>query len=489
MVSGLEHKEIFGNPDVEIENLEYDSRLIKPNGLFIAVEGYQVNGFDFVDSAVANGAVAVIGERKTCDNAPNYVQVKNIRKAMPEIAGMFYGHPGLKIKACGVTGTNGKTTTCFLIKNILEARNKKVGLITSQIYDTGDEKFEAERTTPESLDLQRLLFLMKKNFCVNAVIEVSSHALSLHRVDNINFRVAVYTNLTRDHLDFHKTMEEYLAAKTLLLKKLEGPLSYAVINLDVPEFRGLFGDFASSFISYSLEDSEADIYCSNYDIQPQGTIFDIVTPMGNRTIDYKLAGKFNLINAIAAIGGGMACGVDIDSVVKGLESAQPIPGRFNYVDLGQPFAVYIDYAHTPDALERLIMSAREISDGRIFTLFGCGGDRDKGKRSIMGQAATINSDYAIVTSDNPRSEDAAAIIEDIKPGLVGNNYEICIDREEAIKKIVGLAKEGDVVLLAGKGDENYQEIKGVKSPFSDKDVALKFLHELGYAKSEDKQEN
>ncbi len=489
MIAGLEHMDIIGNPDTEIDNIEYDSRLIKPNGLFIAVSGYQTDGYDYVKSAVANGAVAVIGEKETCADAPNYVQVQDIRKAMPEIAGMFYGHPGLKIKACGVTGTNGKTTTCFLLKNILEARSKKVGLITSQVYDTGEETFEAERTTPESLDLQRLLFLMKKNYCVNAIIEVSSHALALHRVDNINFRVAVYTNLTRDHLDFHKTMEEYLAAKKLLIKKLEGPLSYAVINLDVPEFRELFGDFASSYISYSLENSDADIYSPNFDIQPNETIFDIVTPMGNRTIHYKLPGKFNLMNAIAAIGGGMACGIDIDSVVKGLESAEPIPGRFNSIDSGQPFAVYVDYAHTPDALERLIMSAREISDGRVFTLFGCGGDRDKGKRSLMGQAATLNSDYAIVTSDNPRSEEADAIIEDIKPGLVGNNYEICTDREEVIKKIIGLAKKGDVVLLAGKGDENYQEIKGVKSPFSDKDVALNKLHELGFTKSEDKQEN
>lgn len=489
MVSGLDHKEIIGNPDVEIANIEYDSRLIKDNGLFIAVPGYQVDGFDFVKSAVANGAIAVIGEKEACAEAPNYVQVENIRKAMPEIAGMFYGHPGLKIKACGVTGTNGKTTTCFLIKKILEARDKKVGLISSQIYDTGDEKFEAERTTPESLDLQRLLFLMKKNYCVNAIIEVSSHALSLNRVDNINFRVAVYTNITRDHLDFHKTMEEYLEAKKLLLKKLEGPLCYAVINLDVPEFRELFGDFASSYISYSLDNSDADIYCVKYEIKPNGTIFDIVTPMGNRTIDYKLSGKFNLMNAIAAIGGGMASGIDIDSVVKGLEAAEPIPGRFNYIDLGQPFAVYVDYAHTPDAIERLITSAREISEGRVFTLFGCGGDRDKGKRSMMGQAATLNSDYVIITSDNPRSEDPEAIIEDIKPGIVGSNYEICIDRKEAIEKILKLAKEGDVVLLAGKGDENYQEIKGVKSPFSDKDVALKILHELGYTKSEDKQEN
>ena len=481
--------EIIGDPEVVIDNLEYDSRMMRQNGLFFAIQGFQTDGFEYVKDAVANGAVAVMGEKKTCDDAPNYVYVPDIRKAMADVSALFYKYPGLKIKACGVTGTNGKTTTCFLLKYILEARNKTTGLITSQIYDTGKEQFNAERTTPESLDLQRLLFLMKKNFCVNAIIEVSSHALALNRVENINFRVAVYTNLTRDHLDFHKTMEDYLKAKTKLIKKLEGPLSYAVINLDVPEFRQLFGDFHSSYMSYSLENIEADIYCTNYDIKPNETIFSLVTPMGTRTINFKLPGKFNLMNAIAAAGGGLACGVDIDSVVTGLEKARPVSGRFNYVNQGQPFAVYVDYAHTPDAIERLVQSAREITDGRVFTLFGCGGDRDKGKRELMGQAATLNSDFCIVTSDNPRSEEPEAIIEDIKPGLVGTNYEIIPDREEAIKKILQLAQEGDAVLLAGKGAEEYQEIKGVKTQFSDTDVALKILVEMGYTISEESQES
>lgn len=485
----METKQLKGNEDVEIENLEYDSRLVNQNGLFFAVNGFKFDGYDFVQDAVKNGAIAVIGERESCDDVENHVSVPNIRKAMADVSSTFYGHPGMNIKACGVTGTNGKTTTCFLIKSILEARNKKVGLITSFLYDTGSEKFGAERTTPDSLDLQRLLFLMRKNYCVNAVIEVSSHALELHRVDNINFRVAVYTNITRDHLDYHKTMDAYLAAKAKLITKLDGPLSYAVINLDVPEFRQLFGDFESSYMTYSLSDTEADVYTTSYEIKPEGTIFDLFTPMGNRTINLKLPGKFNLMNAIAAATGGIASGADIDSVVAGLENAKPVPGRFNYVNQGQPFAVYIDYAHTPDALERLIQSVREINKGRILTLFGCGGDRDKGKRELMGQVVTLNSDYAVVTSDNPRSEEPEAIIEDIKPGLVGENYEVCIDREEAIKNIISKAKDGDAVLLAGKGAENYQEIKGLRLPFSDMDVALKILAELGYTGSKESQEN
>lgn len=489
LVSGLKEKNIFGDPEVEIENIEYDSRMIKKNGLFFAVSGYQTDGFQYVGDAVQNGAVAVLGERESCENVSNYVRVPDVRSAMSEVSAMFYGHPGLKIKAVGVTGTNGKTTTCFLLKYIFEARNKTTGLVTSLLYDTGKEKFNAERTTPESLDLQRLLFLMKKNYCVNAVIEVSSHSLVLHRVDNINFRVAIFTNLTRDHLDFHKTMEDYLQAKALLLEKLEGPLSYAVINLDVPEFRQLFGDFDSSYMSYSLENDQADVYCAKYEIHPNETIFDLVAPMGTRTVHLRLPGKFNLMNAIAAATGGMAAGVDIDSVVKGLETARPIPGRFNYIDQGQPFGVYVDYAHTPDAIERLIQSVREITKGRILTLFGCGGDRDVGKREMMGQAATLNSDFTIVTSDNPRSEDPERIIEHIKPGLVGNNYEIHPDREDAIKRILELATEHDAVLLAGKGAENYQEIKGVRTEFSDTDVAIKFLGELGYTGSKGNQES
>lgn len=480
---------IAGDPDTVIENIEYDSRLIKPNGLFFAVEGYKQNGYDFIPDAIKNGAVAVMGEREEVPDIPVYVQVPDIRQAMADVSATFYGYPGLKIKACGVTGTNGKTTTCFLIKKILEARNKKVGLITSQVYDTGKQTFAAERTTPEALDIQRLMLLMKQNYCVNAVVEVSSHALELKRVEHINFRIAVYTNITRDHLDFHESMEKYLQAKMKLMEKLEGPLSYAIINLDVPEFRQLFGEFSSSYMSYSLENDKADLFCSSYEIKPNGTIFDLVTPMGTHTVHLKLPGRFNLYNALAAAGGGFAAGVDVDNVVDGLEAAQPVPGRFNYVESGQPFAVYVDYAHTPDAIQRLCETARELTGGRLFVLFGCGGDRDKGKRPMMGTAATEFSDYAVVTSDNPRSEDPLAIIEDIKPGLKGDQYEIIPDRKEAIAHIVKQAQKHDTVLVAGKGAENYQEINGVRHPFSDTEEILTVLQELGYSPNEAFEEN
>ncbi len=403
-----------------------------------------------------------------------------MRSAMATTAATFYGFPGQRIKACGVTGTNGKTTTCFMIRNMMLARNKTTGLICSLVYDTGREKFAAERTTPESLDIQRLLFLMKRNFCVNVVMEVSSHALMLNRVDHVDFRVAVYTNLTRDHLDFHKTMEDYAQAKFRLARKLTGELSYAVVNLDVEEFRPLFGELNCSHMSYSLRDRKADIHCGDFDLKPTGTIFDLVTPMGNRTVNLKLPGRFNLQNALAAAGGGLAAGVDIDSVVTGLEDTLPIPGRLNTIDCGQPFAVYVDYAHTPDAIIRLCETVREINDGRLFLLFGCGGDRDKGKRPLMAQAAVENAHYVVVTSDNPRSEDPEAIINDIKPGLSGYNYEIVIDRRKAIETILKQAGPGDAVLLAGKGAEPYQEIKGEKFPFSDSEEAVAALGRMGF---------
>lgn len=482
LITGLEHAEVTGSSDIEIGSIEYDSRLVRPGALFVAVTGYKENGYAYAPQAMANGAVAVMGEQRQAD-FPIHIRVPNARKALAEVAARFYGYPGKRLRVCGVTGTNGKTTTCRLIKGILTLQGRKTGLVTSLLYDTGAEQFAADRTTPESLDLQRLLFLMRKNVCRDAVIEVSSHALMLHRVDNVSFRTGVFTNFTRDHLDFHGTMEEYFKAKAKLLTMLSGPLAYAVINLDVPEFRPLFGDLECSFLAYSLANPKADIYCAGYEIRPDGSTFDLVTPVGTQTIDYPLPGRYNLMNALAASAGALAHGADLDSVVAGLEAAEPVPGRFNLVDCGQPFAVFVDYAHTPDALERLCQSARELTDGRLLLLFGCGGDRDTGKRPLMGKAATSGADYVVVTSDNPRTEDPLAIIEAIKPGLSGTAFTVEPDRRGAIEKIMKLAKPGDVVLLAGKGAETSQEIHGVKHPFDDRAAAREVLLMMGYKES------
>ncbi len=488
MVQDIEGAVITGDANVDIKQIEYDSRLIKPGGLFVAVKGYRRDGYDFVEAARAAGAVAVMGEREACPLVEHHVRVPEVRRALATAAARFYGFPGTKIKACGVTGTNGKTTVCYLLRRILEARDKVTGLICSQEYYTGKQTFPAERTTPESLDVQRLLFLMKSNFCVNAVIEASSHALVLHRLDHVNFRVAVYTNLTRDHLDFHKSMEEYYEAKASLARRLDGPLSYAVINLDVEAFRPLFAEVDCEFISYSLTNTSADVHCGDFELRPDGTTFDLVTPMGTRTVELHLPGRFNLQNAVAAAAGGLACGVDIDNVVKGLEKATAVPGRLNSVDCGQPFAVYVDFAHTPDAIDRLCETVRELTEGRLLLLFGCGGDRDKGKRPLMGAAAMKGADYVVVTSDNPRTERPEAIIDDVRPGLSGDNYEIEPDRRAAIAAILRKASAGDAVLLAGKGAEKYEEINGQKRPFSDIDEATAQLRAMGFDQPEGTEE-
>lgn len=471
---------ITGDPGVTIEHIEYDSRLVEPGSMFVAVSGFKRDGYEFVAQAVEKGAVAVMGERAGCEDAPVHVRVPDVRQAMADVAARFYGYPGKQLGVIGVTGTNGKTTTCYLIRNMLEAGGKKAGLVTSTVYDTGVETFKAERTTPEALDLQRLFFLMRKNGCGHAVMEVSSHALVLKRVEHVGFRVAVYTNLTRDHLDFHGSMEAYLAAKKQLLGKLSGERAYAVINLDVAEFRTLFGESGMKQMSYSLEDETADVYMGRYEIEPARTVFDLVTPVGTRTVTFPLPGRFNLMNAVAAATGGLAAGIDLDTVVAGLENSTPVPGRFNVVDAGQPFGVYVDFAHTPDAIERLCQSAREMTKGRVLLLFGCGGDRDRGKRPIMATAATTFADFAVVTMDNPRSEKPAAILEDIKPGLQGSNYAIETDRRKAIALLLQKAEPGDVVLLAGKGAENYQEINGERHHFDDMEEARAALATIGY---------
>jgi UDP-N-acetylmuramyl-tripeptide synthetase len=485
----LEDIAVTGRTDIEIEALEYDSRLVRKNSLFFAVKGFTHDGYDYVRQARQHGAVAVMGERTQCAEIETHIHVPDIRRAMADVTARFYAYPGLQLKAYAVTGTNGKTTTCFLLRRILEQSGRKTGLITSLKYDTGMETFKADRTTPESLDLQRLLFLMLKNKCDAVVMEVSSHALALKRVENVNFRLAVYTNLTRDHLDFHKTMENYLAAKASLLKKLESGVGRAVINLDVPEFRPLFGEVKERSLSYSLRDTAADVYCRSYEFSPDRTTFDLVTPAGVRTVRFKLPGRPNLMNAVAAAAGALACGVELDTVVGGLEAAEPISGRFNVIKVGQPFAVYIDYAHTPDALERLCQALRELTRGRLLLLFGCGGDRDRGKRPLMGKAATANADFVVATSDNPRSEDPLAILDEVKAGMTGDSYYIIPDRREAIRAIFKQAQAGDVVVLAGKGAEPYQEIKGVRHPFDDREEAIKALKELGLASAEVNKES
>jgi UDP-N-acetylmuramoyl-L-alanyl-D-glutamate--2,6-diaminopimelate ligase len=471
---------LYGDTTFDISGLEYNSRLIKPGYLFVAIKGFKQDGNQYIADALAHGAVAVVTETRQ-DNPVPQIIVRDARAALADLAAGFYHYQPGDIKLCCVTGTNGKTTTCFLTRNIMAARNKSTGLITSLVYDTGSEKIPADRTTPESLDIYRLLHLMKKNFCVNAVIEVSSHALVLHRVKNLNVQVAVYTSFSRDHLDFHRDMEDYLEAKAKLLDMVADPSKWAVINYDCPEFRGLLKRVQCGYMTYSLDDRAADIHLENYHLDPSGSTFDLCTPMGKRSVKFKLPGRYNLYNALAAAGAALASGIDIDTVVTGLEKSTVIPGRLERVESSAPFTVFVDFAHTPDGLKRTIEAVREFTRGRILTLFGCGGDRDRGKRPLMGEMVTSLSDFALLTSDNPRTEDPLKIIEDVKAGLKpGVPVEVIPDRRQAIAAVFKKAREHDVVILAGKGAEEYQEIQGVKHPFRDMVVAQEELHKLGY---------
>lgn len=471
-----------GNADLNIASIEYDSRRVSSDSLFVAISGMKFDGYDFAEQAVANGAVAVLGENKECSLPQAHVSVPDARMAMADIAARFYAYPATKLNLFGVTGTNGKTTTCFLIRDILEAAGHATGLVTSSVYDTGREIIQASRTTPESLDLQRLLFQINKNSCDSAVIEVSSHSLVMHRVDNVAFKTVLFTNLTRDHLDFHKSMEEYLKAKAQLLDHLTENDATAVINIDVPKFVSLMNLDDIKFVTYSIDNPEADIYCSSYRIEPLSTIFDLMTPTGIHHLELNIPGRFNLINAVAAAAACHSAGIADEDIVRGLESAVPVPGRLNYIDQGQPFALYVDFAHTPDALERVCETVKELSAGRLLLLFGCGGDRDKGKRPMMGEVAGRLADFVWVTSDNPRSEDPLSIIKDIKPGLAKAATEVTIEpeRKKAIIGILKKAQAGDVVLLAGKGAEKYQEIEAEFIPFDEIDIAHQALKELGY---------
>jgi len=454
--------------------------MIGPDKIFVAITGFRQDGNRWVDDAIERGAVAVVTEKRSDRPVPQVI-VPDARAALADLAAKFYGRNGSGTNLIAVTGTNGKTTTCFLIRNIMETDGEKSGLITSLIYDDGSEQIPARRTTPESLDIYRLLSQMKNNGIGRAVIEVSSHALVLHRVRNLDFTLAVFTNISRDHLDFHADMEDYLKAKERLLDMVADDNKKAVINLDCPEFRPFIDKARCEVVTYSLEDKEADVHLENYKLKPQGSEFELHGFGHSRRINLKLTGRFNLYNALAAAAASLAYGIDIDRVAAGLEKSDVIPGRLERIDSEAPFTIFLDYAHTPDALTRTIETLKEIGSGKVLVMFGCGGDRDRGKRPLMGEAVSSAADYAVLTSDNPRTEAPARIMNDVKPGLVpGIEVDLIEDRRRAIEHIIERAGKGDIVLLAGKGAENYQEINGVRHPFSDRDIALEKLKQLGY---------
>ncbi len=468
---------IAGDDSLEITGLTADSRQVQPGYLFVCLTGYTVDGHLYAAQAVQKGAVAVLSE-KDLDVPATIVKVPDTRRAMAMLADRFYGSPTRELKLIGVTGTNGKTTTTHLIDKILRDQSKETGLIGTIHMRIGEVTEEVKNTTPDALDLQKSFRRMRDVNTEYAIIEVSSHALEMGRVRGCNVHTAVFTNLTQDHLDYHKTMENYRYAKSLLFSQLGNSydpdrLKTAVLNAD-DEASELFATVTPArVITYGI-DRAADVHATDIEITSKGTSFTVQTFAGSVKMDLKLMGKFNVYNALAATAVGLAEGVSLEAIKDSLEAVAGVNGRFESVDAGQPFAVLVDYSHTPDSLENALITVKEFAKQRIFCIVGCGGDRDRTKRPIMAQIATKYADRTVLTSDNPRSEEPQAIIDDMLAGLsevAQDRYTAVADRREAIHYAVSQAKPGDVILIAGKGHETYQIIKDQVLPFDDREVA------------------
>jgi UDP-N-acetylmuramoyl-L-alanyl-D-glutamate--2,6-diaminopimelate ligase len=459
-------------PAVEISGLAYSSQGVRQGDLFFCVRGFKSDGHDYAPQAVERGAAALVCERPINLGVPE-VLVADAREAMAELAARFHGDPTEKLAVVGVTGTNGKTTTTFLLRAILEAAGRSCGLLGTVTSIVGGDEEPVQRTTPEAIDLQATFRRMLEAGDEACAMEVSSHALELRRTGGVHFAARVFTNLTQDHLDFHSDMERYFLAKRRLF---EGPGGPAVLNIDDEYGRRLVGDFPGS-TTYAI-DRDAAFRARDVEFDPRGSRFTLAAPDGEAAIETRLPGLFNVSNALAAAAAASALGVPLEQIAAGLAAADRVPGRFEPVDEGQRFAVLVDYAHTPDSLENVLRAARRITDGRLTVVFGAGGDRDRTKRPEMGRVASALADRTIVTSDNPRSEEPGSIVDQVLGGAAAG-AEREVDRRRAIELAVEGAREGDVVVIAGKGHEQGQEFAdGRKEPFDDVTVAREALRSL-----------
>ena len=468
-----------GNLDTEILGLAYDSRKVSPGFLFAAIRGTRTDGNRFLPQAIANGAAGIVSCAPPLESlAMPWIQVDDERAALAILAANFYQHPTEELHLVGVTGTNGKTTTTYLVESILQEAGHTAAVLGTIEYRGPGFDYAAERTTPEAPDLERLFRQVVDAGGRYAVMEVSSHAIEMKRVMGLQFEIAVFTNLSRDHLDFHGDMESYFEAKKKLFTGRTGVKpKLMVLNMDDPRYEDLRSIDPPRVITYGMQ-LAAEICPSHYHFGWDGTDATYKTPLGELEVHTSLMGKPNLYNIGAAI--GVAVGLDIPTgaVQNGLQRLRNVPGRFEPVSAGQPFRVIVDYAHTDDALEKVLRSAREITSGRVIVVFGCGGERDRTKRPVMGEVATRESDYAVVTSDNPRGEDAMEIIREIEGGMKGARYRVVADRREAIRTALGEAQKGDTVVIAGKGHETYQTIGDRSYAFDDRVVARELLDEL-----------
>jgi UDP-N-acetylmuramoyl-L-alanyl-D-glutamate--2,6-diaminopimelate ligase len=469
--------------ETEVAGLEYDSRKTGKGFLFWAFAGARVDGRVFAAQAIERGALAVVSELEAPEGFSGpWLRVRHGRDSLATAARNFYQSPDERLGLTGVTGTNGKTTTSFLIDSVLRAGGRITALLGTIEYHLAGRVLKAPNTTPESLDLFRILDQLLREGGRNATMEVSSHALALGRVHGLAFHTAVFTNLTRDHLDFHGTMENYFAAKRLLFLPEQGPAPlFAILNYDDAWARKIGPPAATDVFWYGFGEGAA-YRARNVRYSFEGLSFDLDIAGKTQTFRSPLVGNINVYNALAAICAGLSYRIDSGTIAAGIEQCRSVPGRFERVDMGQPFLVVVDYAHTDDALRNLIAVARGLKPKRVITLFGCGGDRDRNKRPLMGMAVAENSDYVVLTSDNPRSEDPVSIINDALVGLrrFDTPHSIEVDREAGIRKALGEAKPGDIVLLAGKGHETYQVLGERTIGFDDREVARRVLAEMGY---------
>jgi UDP-N-acetylmuramoyl-L-alanyl-D-glutamate--2,6-diaminopimelate ligase len=476
LVAELPGARIVGDGSAEISDLVYDSRKAGPGSLFFCVVGGKVDGHEFGPRVVEEGASALVVERELTELAVPQVVVEDSRAAMAPLAARFWGDPTAELRVVGVTGTNGKTTTAFLIREILQAADFRCGLLGTVKQVVGGVEKEVERTTPEAIELQRTFRQMLEGGDEACAMEVSSHALSLHRADAIRFEVALFTNLTQDHLDFHADMEDYFLAKR---KLFEMDAKVKIVNVDDPYGRRLAEEFEC--VTFSAEGAAADYSAREVEFDALGASFSL----GGMQLRTGLPGHFNVANALGAFAAAEAMGVGGDIAAAGLARAARVPGRFEPVDEGQGFGVLVDYAHTPDSLENVLRAARRITEGRVIAVFGAGGDRDRDKRPKMGRAGADLSDLTVVTSDNPRSEDPEAIVREVAAGAEGasgasSELEMVVDRRAAIALALSRARPGDTVVIAGKGHEQGQEFEGGrKIPFDDREVAREEIRKLG----------
>lgn len=477
--------ELFGEPNITINDIAIDSKAVSPGTLFVALKGSKQDGHDYIDEAISRGASAVLSQHPPLKNhvhasETTFIQVTDTKEALRHLAPYFFDYPATKLDLIGITGTNGKTTTAYLVEALLNHAGKKTGLISTITTRYGQNEKKVKNTTPGLLDLQKIFSEMQKNTVTDVVMEVSSHALHQGRVAGCSFETAVFTNLTQDHLDYHKTMDNYFAAKKVLFGQTKGKW---IVNLDDPWGQKLRETAPSRVWGYGIHHQET-LYPICFRSTLSGLSMVAETPIGEIEVESHLSGRHNIYNILAAIGVGILSGLSKIQIAEGITALKQVPGRFEKLELGQDFTVIVDYAHTPDALERLLQAVKALKQKKIITCFGCGGDRDREKRPLMGVAA-MQSDVVILTSDNPRSEVPLRIIQDIASGISSRtkktgqtlDYEIIPERREAITRAIALAQSGDVVIIAGKGHETEQKIGTKTIPFDDREVARQALIE------------